>query len=562
MKKKPDLPNMRKGNPPEQLPLPFPEIKQLSKYEDLPQEKAFQLSRLMDSAITKDFSCAIPKVFPKNGEYKRERTYQNPKTGQTFVKRYTLKGAFKESDEDYRIFLTAYYKLLGGKDRRFTFSIYDFLRFKGLDPDQQKNLLQFKNFLRRTRSNEWSMNCWFDYGKREFRQERFYGIIQEYTSTTASGEKGQPKNIITLTWAESYYEALKEEKNWKYFNLDIYSGISEQSQTLKKLLAFLGNGNSEFMEEHREEGFILVKIALRTLCEFFLAFSPAQDWKYKQQLLKHLIALQKLGLATFQDVKDCFIKEEGQTWLQLNYTPLEIKKSLTALQESLITMAPVLDRKDELYLAMIIEDGMLLSKISISKAKFEANWIENKLGDSAMSYRDIAFNLAYVVWGNSNPNTDTPYVKAPRHVFRTLMGKSTGSWEIQPAFQAHWMHHYQGEIERQLKKEEMAQIIEEKRKKEDEERKIKDAERSKIDLEFNSLSVDERWDQIHYEFIKRLPGYPGLEDESLATLKEKLITTVFPKYKKLVLIEGQARILLNETLDHQDEQRANKFRKV
>ncbi|MBF0240754.1 MAG: hypothetical protein HQM12_23900 [SAR324 cluster bacterium] len=303
-----------------QLELPLVELKKLDKYShDRELNEVYSISRTLDGSLTKDFICAIPKDFPETGVYTRERIYM-AKDGSRFVKRYTLKGVFRESDEDERIFLTAYWRLIGNHQMEFSFSLVDYLRFKNVNASTGTNRSKFIDFLKRTRSNTWQLNYWFDYHSKQFREDTEYGIIQKFKISRLKSERGKDKIIITVAWSKDYFDALERIENWKYFALNVYSQIPHTNGILKKIIYFLGNGNNEFAVEFEDH--MLVKVDLKILCEFFLAMPERTGyWEHKKNLKKPLEQLKDFSLVRFDQVEDCFFKENKKVYLILHYYP-------------------------------------------------------------------------------------------------------------------------------------------------------------------------------------------------------------------------------------------------
>ncbi|MBF0239574.1 MAG: hypothetical protein HQM12_17880 [SAR324 cluster bacterium] len=306
----------------DQLEFPIVELTNVSKYNSAEGE-VYALSRAVDGSLTKDFICAIPKDFPKEGIYTRERMYV-ANDGSKFVKKYILRGDFRESDEDERIFLTAYWRLVGNGKLEFSFFLTDYLKFKGVDHTQGKNQQKFLDYIDRTRRNTWQLNYWFDYHTKKFRQDTQYGIIQYFSVSKLKSGRGLDKIVITIGWSQPYFNALEKIENWKYFSLDVYSQVPHTNGVLKKLLYFLGNGNNEFALESGTH--LIIKVELKTLCEFFLAMPERSYWEHKKSLKNPLERLKELGLIQFNNLDDCFVKEHKKNYLVLSYFPPTINK--------------------------------------------------------------------------------------------------------------------------------------------------------------------------------------------------------------------------------------------
>ena len=504
---------------PIQLELPI-ELKALEKYKNIKDTDVYKLSRHIDSGTVKDFICAVPKNFKNESEYdeelgryvyKRERVYLG-ENGQKFTKRYILKGYFKEYDEEERTLLTNYWKVTDGQNIQFHFYLSDYLNYKGVYPSSGANQKRVLDFIKRVRSNEWSMNYLFDYEEKKFDKESGYGIIQKYDISSASSSKKQKKTVIEITWTQDYFNRIKKDPNWKKFNINNYVSIPEQSGIARKLLLFLAQGNNEFIESENEQGYN-IKIEIETLCDFYLAVPKKNRIsEYKKILKKPLLMLSEKGLLGFDELENCFLKEKGFVFVTLFYTPHSYR---VLKQVSLPLEFSFRTREEELYFDLITKKDGLLDQLGKSQEQFEKYFLKTHLLSGSFEIKNVSYNLAYVIWGNLKKVSGKALVTAPKKVFQMLMGIEEEIWDIQPEFQVYWKQKIESKIHSQIEAEERRKGQE--RRKKEEMGKLQREEEA-----FKSLSIIEKFDYLISKYPVLHEIYMKLDDDFRIKLKSIL----------------------------------------
>jgi len=330
-----------------QLELPINLIPELEKFKAPSREESYKYARAVDGILDRDLSIALPKS--NDDAMERTRTYISGK--KTFQKKFKFEGDYKQNDNGDLIFLINYWAITQpDKPRTFTVPVTDFLKYKSV-AIAGPNISKFKSFLERTRVNTIRANCIFDYEKKLFWDfETPFRILDEITwheikvkrKNIEKNERSFDKvSFVAITWGNRYYERIRNDVNLGDFNIEAYVSIPEQSQLSKDLFLFINTYNDEFITDEGEN--YRLRISLDVLCTWQLNMKESPVWRWKQNLKKPIELLKGMGYFKYNNIDECFVKENKTTYLDIKFIT-ERKNKILQKQDSIFIPASILDK--------------------------------------------------------------------------------------------------------------------------------------------------------------------------------------------------------------------------